>query len=260
LDGCHRDGIRLVDTRHEQSAAFAAEGWARLTRSLGVCAVTAGPGVTNAMSALAQASFNGAPVLCLAGRAPGYRWGQGSLQEIDHLPFVSPLAPGRTVASTDEIAAEVYSAAQAALSAPRGPRFLDFPLEVLFDNPASLDLEVPAAPEPPRPDPGQVARIAEALGAAERPVLVAGSNVWLDRAEDALRALVEAAELPTFTNGQGRGCLPADHRLCFSRARSQAFREADLVLVVGTPMDFRSVSASRSRRVRGSSTSTRTRT
>src|SRR5918998_717966 len=103
LDGCHQDGIRIVDMRHEQGAAFTAEGWARLTRSLGVCAVTAGPGVTNALSPLAQAGFNGAPVLCLAGRAPGFRWGQGSLQEIDHVPFVEPLAPARTVTSTDEV-------------------------------------------------------------------------------------------------------------------------------------------------------------
>ena len=93
LDGCRQDGIRIIDVRHEQSAAFAAEGWARLTREIGVAAITAGPGVTNAMSALAQAGFNRAPVGSLAGRAPTFRWGQGSLQEIDHVPFVDPIAP-----------------------------------------------------------------------------------------------------------------------------------------------------------------------
>ncbi|MDQ3952109.1 MAG: acetolactate synthase [Actinomycetota bacterium] len=239
LDGAHRDGIRIVDTRHEQSAAFAAEGWSRLTRSLGVCSVTAGPGVTNALSPLAQAKFNGAPVLCLAGRAPGFRWGQGSLQEIDHVPFVEPLAPARTVTSTDEIARDVFAAAAEALTSPRGPRFLDFPLEVLFNDVTSLDLEPPAAPQPLVPAAEDVAGIARLLAAAERPVMIAGSNVWLDRAETELRTLVEAAELPTFTNGQGRGCLPADHRLCFSRSRSRAFKEADLVIVAGTAMDFR---------------------
>ena len=239
LDGAHQDGIRIVDTRHEQSAAFAAEGWSRLTRGLGVCAVTAGPGVTNALSPLAQAGFNGAPVLCLAGRAPGFRWGQGSLQEIDHVPFVEPLAGARTVTSTDEIARDVFAAARAALSPPRGPQFLDFPLEVLFDNVGELDLTPPDAPAPPGPAPGDVEAVARLLAEAERPVLIAGSNVWLDRAEDALRKLVEAAELPAFTNGQGRGCLPADHRLCFSRSRSRAFKEADLVVVAGTSMDFR---------------------
>ncbi len=241
LDGAHQDGIRIVDTRHEQSAAFAAEGWARLTRSLGVCAVTAGPGITNALSPLAQAGFNGAPVLCLAGRAPGFRWGQGSLQEIDHVPFVEPLAAARTVTSTEEIARDVVAAAQAALTPPRGPQFLDFPLEVLFDNVSNLDLEplTGSGDTSVQPNPKDVEAVARLLPAAERPVIVAGSNVWLDGAEVALRVLVEAAEVPAFTNGQGRGCLPADHRLCFSRSRSRAFTEADLVIVAGTPMDFR---------------------
>src|SRR5918998_2853871 len=116
FDGAQQDGIRLVDTRHEQTATFAAEGWARLTRSLGVAAVTAGPGVTNAMSALAQARFNQAPVLALGGRAPAFRWGQGSLQEIDHVPFVDPIAPARTVGDTATITKEIYAAAADSLS------------------------------------------------------------------------------------------------------------------------------------------------
>ncbi len=169
LDGAHQDGIRIVDTRHEQSAAFAAEGWSRITRSLGVCAVTAGPGVTNALSPLAQAGFNGAPVLCLAGRAPGFRWGQGSLQEIDHVPFVEPLAAARTVTSTRAIADDVLAAARAALTPPRGPQFLDFPLEVLFDNWTETELQAPDVPAADPPDVDEVARL---LSEAERPVLI----------------------------------------------------------------------------------------
>jgi acetolactate synthase-1/2/3 large subunit len=238
LDGCHQDGIRIIDTRHEQSAAFTAEGWARLTRSLGVCAVTAGPGVTNVMSPLAQARFNGVPVLALGGRAPAFRWGQGSLQEIDHVPFVDPIAPSKTVTDTARVAAEVVEAAHAALSPPRGPRFLDFPLDVLFN---SVDFEVPPPREgeATRPDDDRVRAVADLLAGAERPALIAGANVWLDRAEDALLEFAETAELPVFMNGQGRGCLPADHRLAFSRARSTAMKEADLVIVAGTPLDFR---------------------
>jgi acetolactate synthase-1/2/3 large subunit len=238
LDGCHQDGIRIVDTRHEQSAAFAAEGWARITRSLGVCAITAGPGVTNAMSALAQARFNGAPVLALGGRAPAFRWGQGSLQEIDHVPFVDPIAPSKTVPDTAQVAAEVVTAARAALTPPRGPRFLDFPLDVLFNV---VDFEVPdvSEKEVPPPDGNDVQVVADLIAEAERPVLMAGSNVWLDKAEDALLGFVETAEIPVFMNGQGRGCVPADHRLAFSRARSAAMKEADLVIVAGTPLDFR---------------------
>ena len=237
FDGCKQDGIRIVDVRHEQNAAFAAEGFARLTRSLGVTAITAGPGVTNAISPLAQARFNGAPVLALAGRAPAFRWGQGSLQEIDHVPFVDPLAPAKTVTDTSQIPAEVIAAAVAALTPPRGPRFLDFPLDVLFN---STSFEVPEVNmQRPGADSASIESIAAALSGAERPVLVAGSNVWLDRAENALVALAESAEVPVFTNGQGRGCIPADHRLAFSRARSTAFKGADLVIVIGTPMDFR---------------------
>src|ERR671919_145703 len=151
LDGCHQDGIRIIDTRHEQSAAFAAEGWARLTRSLGVTAITAGPGVTNAMSPLAQARFNGAPVLALGGRAPAFRWGQGSLQEIDHVPFVDPIAPSKTVFDTERVAAEVVEAARASLPPPRGPPVLDFSLDVLFNN-ADFEIEESSPEAPAAPD------------------------------------------------------------------------------------------------------------
>src|SRR3954464_10044488 len=123
-DGCREDGIAIVDTRHEQTAAFAAEGWAKATRQPGVCALTAGPGVTNGMSALASAQQNGTPVVALGGRAPAMRWGQGSLQEIDHVPFVSPLTKlAATAAPTAEIPSLVDTAIRTALAAPTGPTF-----------------------------------------------------------------------------------------------------------------------------------------
>lgn len=237
FDGCVQDDIKIVDVRHEQNAVFAAEAWARLTRNLGVAAVTAGPGVTNAMSAIAQAGFNAAPLLVLGGRAPAFRWGQGSLQEIDHVPFVDPLAPAKTIASTEEVAAAVVAAAGASLTPPRGPRFLDFPLDVLFNN---ADIEVPPVPRPRgSANAGDISPIVEAIETAQSPVVIAGTNVWLDRAEDAFVRFVEASEIPAFTNGQGRGCIAADHRLAFSRARSHLLKNADLVIVAGTPLDFR---------------------
>ena len=235
FDGCQQDDIKIVDVRHEQNAVFGAEAWARLTRSLGVAAVTAGPGVTNAISPMAQAMFNAAPVLVLGGRAPAFRWGQGSLQEIDHVPFVDPLAPAKTVGETTAVAQAVVDAALEALAPPRGPRFLDFPLDVLFNN-ADIEFEKPSDESPGSAD---VSAIVSLIESSERPVIIAGTNVWLDRGEEALVRFVEAAEIPAFTNGQGRGCVPADHRLCFSRARSAAFKDADLVIVAGTPLDFR---------------------
>src|SRR6185295_6588686 len=132
-DGCREEGIDIVDVRHESCAAFAAEGWAKVTRTPGVCALTAGPGVTNGMSALGSALQNHSPMLVLGGRAPAMRWGQGSLQEIDHVPFVEPLTKSaRTVGSTAEIAGLVDEALRTTLEPPPGPAFIDFPLDHVF--------------------------------------------------------------------------------------------------------------------------------
>src|SRR5215208_409762 len=132
-DGCRAEGIDLVDTRHEQAAAFAAEGWAKVTRQPGVAALTAGPGVTNGMSAIASAHKNNSPIVVLGGRAPQMRWGQGSLQEIDHVPFVAPLTKSaRTAMQTGDIAGLVDEAIATALTPPSGPTFIDFPLDVVF--------------------------------------------------------------------------------------------------------------------------------
>src|SRR6187397_2858265 len=127
-DGCRAEGVRLIDTRHEQTAAFAAEGWSKVTRVPGVAALTAGPGVTNGMSAMAAAQQNQSPLLVLGGRAPALRWGQGSLQEIDHVPFVRPLVKlAATADSPDEIPGLVDDALAAAMRPHSGPAFLDFP-------------------------------------------------------------------------------------------------------------------------------------
>src|SRR3984885_4448391 len=128
-DGCRTEGIDIVDVRHEQTAAFAAEGWAKVTREPGVCALTAGPGVTNGMSAMASAQANHSPMVVLGGRAPAMRWGQGSLQEIDHVPFVRPLTKlAATPGSTEEIQPLVDDAFAAACAPHGGPAFGDLPL------------------------------------------------------------------------------------------------------------------------------------
>src|SRR5881275_1004469 len=132
-DGCREEGIEIVDVRHEQTAAFAAEGWAKVTRELGVCALTAGPGVTNGLSAIASAAQNNSPLLVLGGRAPQFRWGQGSLQELDHVPFVRPLTKfAATPDSVEEIPALVDRAIRVALTPPFGPVFVDLPLDYVF--------------------------------------------------------------------------------------------------------------------------------
>jgi acetolactate synthase-1/2/3 large subunit len=237
-DGCKEEGIGILDVRHEQTAVFAAEGLAKATRGLGVAALTAGPGVTNGISAIAGAQANNSPIGVLGGRAPEMRWGSGSLQEIDHLPFVSPLVKSaRTAKAPGEIAALTAAALDLAAAAPSGPTFLDYPLDVVFSE---AEVAIPEPPVVPAAEPAAgVEEAAKLLAKAERPAIMAGSGLYWGHGEGELRALAEALSIPVFLNGLGRGCLPADHELAFSRARGIALKGADVALVVGVPMDFR---------------------
>jgi acetolactate synthase I/II/III large subunit len=242
-DGCREEGIDIVDVRHEQSAVFAAEGWAKATREVGVCALTAGPGVTNGMSGMASAQQNGSPVFVLGGRAPAFRWGQGSLQEIDHVPFVAPVTKSAATASaTGEIPGLVDAALREAAEPPTGPTFLDLPLDQVFME-AEMDADAPAElPDPlalEAPDGAAFERAAELLRGASRPVVMAGTGLYWARGERALVRLCDELSIPVFLNGLGRGCVPADHPLFFSRARGVGLKGADVALVIGVPMDFR---------------------
>jgi thiamine pyrophosphate-dependent acetolactate synthase large subunit-like protein len=246
--------LRLVDVRHEQTAVFAAEATARLTRTPGLAVVTAGPGVTNSVSALTTAWLNGVPLVVLAGRAPDYRWGAGSLQEIDHPPMLAPVTKRAwTEHEASGVARSVDEAFRLALTPHRGPVFLDISLEAIYGQ---AEADLPAAdarPEVPLPavsfpavsfpaeppDAGDVSRIAALLRAARRPVLVLGSDVWLGGAEREARRAAEELRLPVIANGQARGVLPGGHDLLVTRARSLALRDADLVIVAGAPLDFR---------------------
>jgi acetolactate synthase I/II/III large subunit len=241
-DGCREEGIEIVDVRHESTAAFAAEGWAKVTREPGVCALTAGPGVTNGISAMASAQANHSPMVVLGGRAPAGRWGMGSLQEIDHVPFVRPLTKlAVTPESTAEIPGLVDEAFAAALTPYGGPAFVDFPLDYVFmeaAEPASSLDDVPARARRGA-DGAAIERAAALLQGAKRPVVMAGTDLYWGHGESELLALVQELGIPVCLNGLARGCVPADHELFFSRARSQALRDADVALVIGVPMDFR---------------------
>jgi acetolactate synthase I/II/III large subunit len=239
-DGCVQADLELVDTRHEQTATFAAEGWAKVTGRPGCAALTAGPGVTNGVSALASARLAGSPLLVIGGRAPQGRWGRGSLQELDHVPIVAPVTKTAVTARPGAGIVEALDAALLAARTPhRGPTFVDFPLDAF--GPATVDIPAfdPRDAAGAAPDPDVIARVAKLLATAERPVVVAGGDGYWAGAHEELRALAEAARVPVLANGLGRGLLPADHRLAFSRARSAALRGADLVVVAGTPLDFR---------------------
>jgi len=239
-DAAVRQGdVSLYDVRHEQTAVFAAEALAKLTRRPGVAAVTAGPGVTNSVSAVTTAWLNGAPLVVLGGRAPEARWGSGSLQELDHVPIMAPVTKrSLTAGGGDDLAEATYRAVHQAMTPHRGPVFVDYPMDVLFSEGSG---NVPDEPEPKGavPDPDGVAAVADLVAAARRPALLVGSDVYWDGAWNALAAWVEAQRLPAFANGLGRGCLPADHELFFSRTRRRLRSDADLVIVAGTPLDFR---------------------
>src|SRR4051794_40312192 len=231
--------MRILDVRHEQTAVFAAEAVGKLTRVPGLAVLTAGPGVTNGMSAITQAKFNGSPLVVVGGRAPANRWGMGSLQELDHPALLRPVTKiARTVHEVGQIAASVDEAFESARSSHRGPTFLDVPMDQFFDTAPLTPATAPTTGRP-EPDTDAVARVGELLAKASRPILVLGTDVWADGAEQAALRLVEAFGIPAVTNGMGRGVVPGGHPLLVTKARGSALGASDLVIVVGTALDFR---------------------
>jgi acetolactate synthase I/II/III large subunit len=234
--------MRIVDVRHEQTAVFAAEATGRLSRTPGFAVLTAGPGVTNGVSAMTTAHFNGSPLVVIGGRAPDHRWGSGSLQEIDHPVLLQAITKRAwTEHETARVGQAADQAFRIAAARHRGPVFLDVSIEALYGTAESSKAAADGAGEGDEggPDPAAIAEIAGLLAQSSRPVLVLGSDVWLDGADEAARLAAEELALPVIANGQGRGILPPGHELLVTRARSLAFGEADLVIVVGTPLDFR---------------------
>jgi thiamine pyrophosphate-dependent acetolactate synthase large subunit-like protein len=231
--------MRLLDVRHEQTAAFAAEATGKLTRVPGLAVLTAGPGVTNGASAIAQAQFAGSPMVVVGGRAPANRWGSGSLQELDQPPILESISKlARTLHTAADVLPGMDEAFTAARSAHRGPAFVDVPMDEFFNTASG---EVPSGVEAAsrEPDSDAVERIAALLARAERPVLILGTDVWADHADEAALRFVDAVGVPVITNGMGRGVIPGGHPLLATKARGQALGGADLVIVVGTPLDFR---------------------
>jgi acetolactate synthase I/II/III large subunit len=239
-DAARDQGMRVVDTRHEQTATFAAEAYAKLTRKPGFAALTAGPGITNGVSAITTAWFNGSPVVVMGGRAPQGRWGSGSLQEMDHVPVVASITKSAgTVTDGSKAAAMVHAAATLSLTPHRGPTFLDFPLDVFGPSGGELPPFEVCTGKGAAPADDEVVAIAALIANAERPAFIVGSDVYWDGAWDELRAAVEHLRVPCFFNGLGRGTLPARHELSFLRTRGLLKKRADLVVVLGTPLDFR---------------------
>ena len=240
-EGCRHEGVRVVDVRHEQSAAHAAEAWGRVRRHCGVAVVTAGPGVTGTVTAVANAFAAQVPLLVIGGARPLVQAEQGALQEFDQLSVFKPITKWAGVcAHTARIPEYLALAFRHALARPCGPVYLELPMDVLFDE-AAADTE----PAPSRSaarafgDPAAIDRAAALLSQAERPVIVGGSGIWWDAAAGALTRLAETVAAPVFLNGSGRGSLPPDHPSFFQHSRGAALGAADVVLVAGATLDFR---------------------
>jgi thiamine pyrophosphate-dependent acetolactate synthase large subunit-like protein len=241
--GCVDEGIRLLDTRHEQAAAHAADAWARLTRRLGVCIVTAGPGVTGTVTAVANAWAASVPLLVLGGAAPTFNQGRGALQELPQTQLFAGITKwSDRVPSPELVPSFLARAFRVARSGRPGPVFLEIPWDVLSNGAdeelAAQTVGYRTAARAPG-DPEQIEAALALLGRAERPVLLGGSSVWFDGAVDALATLADATGVPVYLNGMGRGCLPPDHPSFFQGSRKEALAQADVVLVIGTPLDFR---------------------
>lgn len=240
-DGCLRFGIDIIDTRHEQAAVHAADAYARLTRTPGVAVLTAGPGVTDGVTGVANAYQAQIPIVVLGGAAELRFKGKGALQEMEQTSLFAPITKASFTASDPKRLGEyIRTAFRIASSGVPGPVFVELPFDVL-----TAQVDSPPEPPPPMPwprqpgDPEAIASAAKLLDEAEKPVLFAGSQVYWDGAADALEKLAENAGAPVLLNAMGRGCLPTRHPLNVGNGRKIAFRHADVVVVIGAPLDFR---------------------
>jgi len=243
-DGCIDEGIRVIDTRHEQVAGHAAEGYSRLTRKCGVAAVTAGPGVTDTVTAVATAYQNASPMLIIGGAAPLGTSLMGALQEIPGtVEMMRPITKwSATIPYTKRIPDYFAQAFRVALTGRYGPVFLEIPSDILFGRVDEEQVELPVGYRTEGRTQGDFALIKEAaklLANAERPVVMGGTGVYWSDAGDALRELAEKVQAPIYLNDMGRGTVSQEHPQFMSRTRRTAFAETDVILFAGTMIDFR---------------------
>ena len=242
-DGCLDEGIRVIDTRHEQSAAHAADAYARATSKVGVAACTAGPGVTDALTGVANAFRAGSPMILIGGAAPLRSSGRGALQEMEQVEIFRPVTKWATsVKSTERIAETLADCYRVALSGRPGPVYLEVPSDLLFGRVDDEDFTMPTkyVHETRNPaDTGAVARAIEAIEGGERLAMMAGTPVFWSKAASELQEFVELIGAPIYTNEMARGAIPWEHPLKGNWARRTALGGADVIIIFGSPIDFR---------------------
>jgi acetolactate synthase I/II/III large subunit len=244
-DGCVDEGIKIVDVRHEQVAAHAADGYARQTGRLGCVVTTAGPGCTNAVTGIATAFRSESPVLHIGGQSALVQWKMGGLQDLPHVDMMRHITKfASTVMSTERVADMVAMAARECFAGAYGPSYLEIPRDVLDRE---IDVTKAVVPKPGNyrastksvGDPNDIEKLADILVNAERPAILLGQQVWAARGHEEAIALLRGLDIPGYFNGASRGLLPPGDPHHFDRTRSQAFAKADVIVIVGTPFDFR---------------------
>jgi len=243
-DGCIDEGIRVVDVRHEQAAVHAADAWARCRPGrIGVAAITAGPGVTDGVTGIANAWRANSPILVIGGQGPFSNLRRGSLQEMDHIGVVKPITKyADTVYQTHRIPEYIELAIRHAVSGIPGPAFLEIPMDVFMGQAEEAQAPIPRIrTEPPRisPDRAEVRRAIGLLAEARRPMLMAGTSVKWSRAAGELNRFIRETHIPSYTNGMGRGSIPPDSPEFLNRSRRHALKEIDTIVLAGTLLDFR---------------------
>ncbi len=238
------EGIRPIDVRHEQAAAMMGQAYARLRGKPGVCTAASGPGAINLTTGLANALIDCAPVVALGGACPISQVDTGAFQEIDQLAIMRPVTKwAQRVHATHRIPEYIDRAFRTALSGKPGPVYLDLPGDILYREVDEEQVKWPRVRDAqkiarPHAAPEEITRIVDALRRAKRPLVLTGSGIFYSAASEALRAFVDATGIPFYTTPQGRGAVPEDHLHFYGAARSQAFKEADFILVVGTRLNY----------------------
>jgi acetolactate synthase-1/2/3 large subunit len=244
-DGCIDEGIRIIDVRHEQVAAHAADGYARQTGKLGCVVTTAGPGCTNAVTGVATAFRSESPILHIGGQGALTQHKMGSLQDLPHVDMMSPITKfAATVPSTERVADMISMAAREAFNGAPGPAYLEIPRDVLDRE---VDVTKAVVPKPGHyrastrslGDPRDIEKLADILVNSERPAILYGQQVWAARGHEEAVALLRGLDIPGYFNGGSRGLLPPGDPHHFDRTRGNAFSDADVIVIVGTPFDFR---------------------
>jgi acetolactate synthase-1/2/3 large subunit len=239
-EGCLSESIAIIDTRHEAAAAHAADAYARLTRNIGVCAVTSGPGITNALTGVANAKFVNSPIICLGGASPLITSGQGDLQEMDQISIYKSITKwAGSIYKTEHIPRILTNAIRIALTPPMGPVYVNLPKDILSNTADEIIPKFTISPYKIMPEKKALENLAKLILKSKKPLLLCGSEAYWDKSDKALKNFVEHNNIPTFLNGMARGMLPSNHPLNYNLCRKKAFSEADLIIIAGTPLDFR---------------------